>query len=245
MIFLKLGGSLITKKDEPFTVNWTVMEAVAAGASKIDEALLVGHGGGSFGHFVAKEYEGYIEGFFKTRGAMAKLNNIVVSSLIAKGVYAVGFPPSSFMVCKGGEVDEFHPESVIASKEHYVPVLHGDAILDREMGYVIYSTERIFREMAKHIKPRRVLLATDSAVLMDGEPVEKVGDWNIQDVLEATSGGGANEVTGGMKEKVREAAIISAETESPVFIFDGSKEDAIKRAWKFGEGTRVEVTKSL
>ena len=112
MIFLKLGGSLITDKSKPFTVNWSALETAAKSIGEIDDRLIVGHGGGSFGHFVAKEYEGFVEGFFKAREAMAKLNNIVVSSLIAKNIYAVGFPPSCFTICKGGEIEQMNYEAL-------------------------------------------------------------------------------------------------------------------------------------
>ncbi len=242
MIFLKIGGSVITHKSRPFTVNWTGINTAVQGIKEIEGPLLVGHGGGSFGHFVAREYEGMPQAFTKIREAMAKLNQIFVSSLVAKGVPAVGFTPSNFMIAKGGKVKLFHEPLLEASKEH-VPVVHGDAILDRERGYVIFSTERVFLELAKFIKPRRVLLASDGPVMSDGEPVKEVADWNFRDVLEGLTPPKHTDVTGGMRGKLLEAARISAKHGAEVYIFDGSVPGAIKRAWKFGEGTRVRVTR--
>jgi len=59
--------------------------------------LIVVHGGGSFGHPVAKQYginEGYkdssqIIGFSKTHQAMTVLNNLVVDSLINQDIPAI------------------------------------------------------------------------------------------------------------------------------------------------------------
>lgn len=242
MIFLKLGGSLITDKSKPFTVNWSALETAVKSIGEIDDRLIVGHGGGSFGHFVAKEYEGFVEGFFKAREAMAKLNNIVVSSLIAKNIYAVGFPPSCFTICKGGKIEQMNYDALKMATKYYVPVVHGDVILDRELGYTILSTEMVFRELAKRLKPRKVLLASNSAVMFDDEPVKEIADWNYRDVMTKVTGT-ENDVTGGMRGKVIEAAKISAQTKTEVYIFDGSSPGAIKRAWKYGEGTRVRVTK--
>ena len=242
MIFIKLGGALVTDKSKPFTMNWPVLDLVLDDLAKIDEVMVVGHGGGSFGHFVALEYKGLKEGFFKIKEAMAKLNLYIVSAMIAKGIPAVGFPPSAFMLAKGGKPYRTFHHSIMHATNDYVPVVHGDAVVDLEEGYTIFSTERVFMELSKHIKPRKVLLASKTPVMMDGEPVREIGDWNLLDVLEAT-GGAEKDVTGGMRAKVLEGAHMSAATGANVYIFDGSKKGSIYRAWKYGEGTRISVTK--
>ncbi len=244
MIFIKLGGSLITNKNKPFSVNWDNLSNTAKSISEIDEEMIIGHGGGSFGHFVASEYIGMESGYPKIREAMQKLNIIVVSSLIAKGVPAASFSTSSFMLSKGGKITDNFYKSIMEASKKYIPVIHGDAILDREDGYKVFSTEQIFAKLARSIHPRRIFLATDSAVLDNGDTVKEIADWNFRDVVsnlsESTS---PTDITGGMKQKVIEAARISAENDIEVYIFDGSTPDAIKRAYKFGEGTRVRVSK--
>jgi isopentenyl phosphate kinase len=242
VIFLKIGGSVITDKSEPFKVDWTGMSVAVEGVAEIDSPLVVGHGGGSFGHMVAKEYEGLPQGFFKIREAMSKLNQLVVSSLLSKDVPAVGFPPSCFMLCKGGDVKEAFWKPVLEATKNHVPVLHGDAILDLEDGYTILSTEQIFGELAGQVKPRRVLLASSSAVMLDGEPLKEINDSNFGDVFSQLEGAEETDVTGGMKSKVFEAAKMSAEHGVEVYVFDGKAPGAIKRASLSGEGTRVRVS---
>lgn len=243
MIFLKIGGSIITDKKKPFTVNWTGIGTAVDGIKDIEDTLIVGHGGGSFGHFVAKEYEGMPQAFTKIREAMIKLNQIFVSSLDAKGVPAVSFAPSSFIIAKGGKAQKvFHEPVQEAAKEH-VPVVYGDAIIDRERGYTIFSTERVFFELAKFMKPRRVLLAGDGPVYSDGEVIKEIADWNFKDVVDQVTAPEHADVTGGMKGKIIEAGRLSSAHDAEVYIFDGSVRGAIKRAWRYGEGTRVRVTR--
>ena len=182
MIFLKIGGGLITDKKVPFSVKWDIVNRICREISEIDEKMVIGHGGGSFGHFVARDYRGMLVGFPKIREAMMKLNLILTSSLLAFGVNAVTFPPSSFMITRNGDVESMYVEPIKeALEKDIVPVVHGDAVLDREIGYVIFSTERIFRELAGYIKPRKVLIASDSPVWVEGEMVKEINDVNAND----------------------------------------------------------------
>ena len=63
LILLKLGGSVITDKTQPFTARLDVIERLAAEIkAALDERgddlqLIVGHGAGSFGHEVAAKYQ--------------------------------------------------------------------------------------------------------------------------------------------------------------------------------------------
>ena len=65
MIFIKIAGPLITDKNKPFSVNWKTLETVSHSIGEVKEDIIVGHGGGSFGHFVANEYAGLDSGYFK------------------------------------------------------------------------------------------------------------------------------------------------------------------------------------
>ena len=61
LVFLKLGGSLITDKTQPYTVRLDKLSDLAsqirhALQTRPDLLLILGHGSGSFGHTAAKEY---------------------------------------------------------------------------------------------------------------------------------------------------------------------------------------------
>ncbi len=54
---LKLGGSVITYKNRPMTPNLSAIERLAKEVADADvQRLVIVHGGGSCGHFLAKEY---------------------------------------------------------------------------------------------------------------------------------------------------------------------------------------------
>lgn len=60
-IFLKLGGSLITDKDKPYTPRLDKLKDLALEIKTVldsspDLVLILGHGSGSFGHTAAKKY---------------------------------------------------------------------------------------------------------------------------------------------------------------------------------------------
>ena len=61
-IFIKLGGSLITDKNAPHTINYDTLKRVVKELKEVIDSeselnLLVGHGGGSFPHPIAKLLE--------------------------------------------------------------------------------------------------------------------------------------------------------------------------------------------
>ncbi len=61
LVFLKLGGSLITDKKRPHTPRMDVIrrlarEIAAARNIRPDLQLVLGHGSGSFGHIPAEKY---------------------------------------------------------------------------------------------------------------------------------------------------------------------------------------------
>ena len=79
---MKLGGSVVTIKDKPLTPNRKTIVRLADEIQRANvKPLIIIHGGGSFGHTVAKEYEiagGYknsrqLIGLSKTHQAMLAL----------------------------------------------------------------------------------------------------------------------------------------------------------------------------
>lgn len=234
MIFVKVAGGVITTK-KPFTVNWTGINTIIKGLQELEEEAVIGHGGGSFSQTIEAEYEGTREGFFKIRESMDKLNYIFVSSCVAKGVDAVGFSPNSFAISKGGTIKKFFFEPIVEASKNYHPIIHRGAVLDTENLWQVFKVDELFYELAKHIKPRKFLIANDHEITSDGEAVNEIADWNFRDVVK-----GLDETD---KQQVMDAARFSSRYRIEVHIFDGTIPGNIKRAWKFGEGTRVQVTR--
>ena len=59
--FIKLGGSLITDKDQDSTARYEMLDQLSqelaiAIKQHPEKKFVIGHGSGSFGHFAAKKY---------------------------------------------------------------------------------------------------------------------------------------------------------------------------------------------
>ena len=123
MIILKLGGSLLTNKEKKFSINRRVLKRIASEIKACEEngkKLVVVHGGGAFGHPLAKEYElnrGYIsksqiKGIALTRKAMQDFNNLVVKEFIDQGINAIALQTSAIVTCENREIKSFNHEVV-------------------------------------------------------------------------------------------------------------------------------------
>jgi len=97
IVFIKLGGSLITNKREQESARKDVLDRLGveiAAALKKDPSLrgrlIIGHGAGSFGHTYAAKYgiragcknEEQWKGYTLTADAVGQLNRIVLDSLL-------------------------------------------------------------------------------------------------------------------------------------------------------------------
>ncbi|MBU7031368.1 MAG: acetylglutamate kinase, partial [Theionarchaea archaeon] len=108
MIIIKTGGSAITDKTSPFTPRHHVIKEVAEQVSRFSGEIIMVHGGGSYGHPLAKEYHlqlgfstpSQVIGVSRTRLSMMNLNTLLVSTLIESGIPAVSIQPSACFTCK-------------------------------------------------------------------------------------------------------------------------------------------------
>ena len=107
LVFVKLGGSVITVKTEPETARLQVIERLAgeiatALTSHPDLRLVLGHGSGSFGHPAAQRHGTHLgvhslagwQGFAEVAATAARLNRLVAGALLAAGVPAWSIQPS-------------------------------------------------------------------------------------------------------------------------------------------------------
>ena len=228
LVFLKLGGSLITDKTRPLHLRANILRELAkeiayALSVRPGLQLLIGHGSGSFGHVVAREHstrdgvsspEGW-RGFAATARVAAQLNRHVMDALWEANVGVLSVPPSASAMCHGGELKTMDTRPIdMALSKGLVPVVYGDVALDDLLGGTIVSTEELFRWLAPRYRPRRILLtgevegvlaanpfSGDSADLIHEITVENLP--RIEVVLGASRG---TDVTGGMLAKVREMA---------------------------------------
>lgn len=227
LVYVKLGGSLITDKRQAETPRMDVItrladEIATARRQKPDLRLIVGHGSGSYGHVVGKRYgtragvrtseEWY--GFAATADAAARLNRIVTAALLHAGLPAWTIQPSAAMLCRDGAILDGPLTAVKTALDRgLVPVVHGDVALDAVRGGTIASTEEIFEWLALHLTPQRIVLAGEVDGVYTGDPLrdplaQRIAVIGPETFAENRAGLGASfgtDVTGGMAAKVEQS----------------------------------------
>ena len=246
LIFLKLGGSLITDKLQPRTPRPSVLarlmdEIAAARAARPDLALVLGHGSGSFGHAEGTIYgtrEGVHtveewQGFARVQAAAGLLNHVVMDAARAAGLPVVNFPPSASAICRDGALAVLAVAPIQNALVHgLVPVVFGDVAMDEIRGGTIVSTEDVFSFLAPRLEPSRLLLAgVEPGVRThwpDGEILERVTSATP---LSGIAGSHAADVTGGMASKVQQSLELVQQVEGlEVCIFSGETPRAVQQA---------------
>ena len=219
---LKLGGSVITDKEKPATANLEAIERLADEIARANvSSLILVHGGGSFGHPVAKQYnltEGYgdpaqVTGFSETHRAMTKLNSLVMEALISRGVNAVVVQPSSCVVTKAGRIQSMEQKPMKRMMDMgLVPVLYGDVVLDSKKGFAILSGDQLVSSLAINFGASRIIMGGDVDGLYTADPktsksarlIQRVTLEELKAQKHDIEGSKATDVTGGMLGKMRE-----------------------------------------
>ena len=192
LVFLKLGGSLITDKTQPYAVRLDklsslIKEIHSALSSTPNLRLVLGHGSGSFGHYAVKEHltphqlppnslsfggesqrdEGdYWRGFAEVWYRASQLNRYVIEALHEADVPAMAIQPSACIVSKNGVIENWELSPLeSALKAGIVPVIYGDMAFDAVKGGAVLSTEVLMFYLAHRLQPKRILLAGMEAAI--------------------------------------------------------------------------------
>lgn len=219
LIFLKLGGSLLTDKTGVEALRSDVLRRLAMEIKQAAEEtpelkLVLGHGSGSFGHVAAARFDtraGVNDrrewmGYAKVSDAAARLNRELCGALLDAGVPALSLQPSASAICEDGRIMQLANEPVLAAlSAGLLPVVYGDVAFDTVRGGTIISTEEIMSFLAKDLDPSWLLLAgeTDGVLDSHGRPYPVVNEDNLPDIASSLGGSRGTDVTGGMESKVR------------------------------------------
>ena len=259
LVFLKLGGSLITEKTQryasrPDKLLALAREISAALADAKDLEIVLGHGSGSFGHFAFVEHlnptlyppsgrarprseSNYWSGVAEVWYRASQLNRHVVDALHEAGVPAVSLAPSAAATANGGEISRWELEPLRAAlKSGVLPVIFGDIVFDPVLGGKVLSTEVLMWHLAQQLKPARILLAgLEEAVWADfptrSTPISRITPASFGVVADKIGASHGPDVTGGMKSKVEEMlALVKALPGLQVQIFSGEIPGNVRRA---------------
>ncbi|MFO7618365.1 MAG: isopentenyl phosphate kinase [Thermoplasmata archaeon] len=231
MILIKLGGSVVTDKSKPMAARPEIMERLAGELATCKSKMIIIHGGGSFGHIKAKQYElhrGFTgesqrEGICQVQGDMRTLNRMVEGALRKAGVPVASIPAGAIATFDNGTLATF-PSDVF---QHYLdigitPISFGDVVVDRSKGISICSGDDIMLKLAKDLKAERCIFATAvDGIFPDYPPKDGQGpipEIGRNDMVKFTVKDA--DVTGSMERKLRLMFDI-AETGSTVQIVNG------------------------
>ncbi len=256
LIVLKLGGSIITNKQEPLSFNRDVVLRIGGELKSIwPTPMIIVHGGGSFGHPIAEAYgikKGYqkaeqLKGFVETVSAMRKLNDLVVSALNDVDLPVIGIPPSCTVTTNSGDIETCNFDPIFSALEiGLVPVMYGDAVFDRKLKFTILSGDALASYIAMRLKAKQLIFLVDvdgvygfdrktSQRFLIEELTEKIHMSLKYEPIEG-------DVTGGMFYKVEEA-LAAARHGIDVYIINGlvpGRVEAVIKGQKV-VGTRVKV----
>ncbi|MGA2490392.1 MAG: isopentenyl phosphate kinase [Anaerolineales bacterium] len=250
LIFLKLGGSLITDKTHPYSVRPDKLDALASEIASVltdytELQLLLGHGSGSFGHEAASHYDtrrgvsgpqawrGFAEVWYQASG----LDHLVVEALHQANLPVVAFSPVASVIAQEGKalLWDSHPIQVALS-HGLLPVIYGDVAFDEIWGGTILSTEDLFYRLACDLHPERILLAGLEEGVWADFPARKhlLKEITPDTYTQQAPGLGVTygaDVTGGMNSKVTGMlALLEEMPKLEILIFSGEQPKNIRLA---------------
>ena len=235
MILIKLGGSIITNKEKPLSPRRKTIESLVKSLKRIDEPMILVHGGGSFGHYWSVKYDMHtkprkynIKGVSIVKNSMIDLNKIILDAMIKSRLNPYCLPPTDFM--KGDKpIPAKVKEIEKISKSGLIPVTFGDALWYGQNKTYILSGDKIMTHLSRILKPRLCIFALNEDGLYSDLKTKKL----IQELKGESPKISENkmDVTGGMTRKVEEASKIS-KMGMNVFFVNGNKPDRIVKAVK-------------
>jgi len=204
---------VITDKSKPFSYRPDVVSALSEEIASSDQKVVVVHGGGSYGHVVAKQHgissdagEAPAAGVAQTRGAMYDLNRMVCKTMMEFKLNPYPFSPFDAVSRAGKAPVAAWLKGLL--REGLTPVTFGDVSLT-PAGFKVISGDVIMQELAKILAPDRCVFALDvdgvyeknTRVIIPEISPSKIRRMNVP---------GGDDATGGMKLKLDAAARIAA-----------------------------------
>jgi isopentenyl phosphate kinase len=215
LVIVKLGGSVITKKEGYKKENKKMITFLSRIISKEygKNDLIIIHGAGSFGHAPVLKYginngiktAKHKIGFSDTHLSMSFLSNIIVNELVKSNVPAVSVYPLFFAEQDNKKVSKFDISNITTLlKNGYVPVLCGDMVLDKKLGGSVISGDVIISLLSKKLNAKKMIFISDvEGVYVNGKVFPRITGKNIERIRSHFGLSKKADVTGGMYGKIK------------------------------------------
>lgn len=236
MYLVKIGGSVITDKSRYRVFRQKAVAEILHELSLTGESFAVVHGGGSFGHIKAREYG--LPGPMDGKGAlgysivhrdMVDLNQKIVHIMVNMGFRAVGIPPALYF----NRMDEITKVFLEYAQRGFMPVTFGDVYLEGDRIGIV-SGDDLMVELARALKPERVVFFTDVDGIYDRNP-KKTRGAKLLPLLDGSAKyeETGTDVTGGMGKKASSILDIAA-LGATVYVLNGNVPSRIHSIGKEG-----------
>ncbi|TFG11938.1 MAG: isopentenyl phosphate kinase family protein [Promethearchaeota archaeon] len=252
LYILKLGGSLLTDKQKPESIRYEILTRITQEIINTKEKLILIHGGGSFGHPLAKKYKIFdgldrkvvdqTLGLSRTHYAMNKFNSLIIKSFLDNNFPVLPIQTSSSFIQDSRQTFSQAINIIEATLDlDIMPILYGDILLSMDGSFSIISGDQIIfllcRDL-KNYKVSKVIFAMDvDGIYIKGKKNEK--DHKLAEIihkkelndLELVKMDRKIDVTGGIEGKIKAIETI-LEFEIPIQLINGLKEGYIYNSLK-------------
>lgn len=255
---IKIGGSCFSDKKRPKSFFPEVIDFTAKAIRENGLSAIIVHGGGSFGHPIAKKYaigsgrnpdiKDQELGFCLTHEAMEEINNMIVDRFLQHKLNAFPVQPSSIFQLDNQKICSCSG-SIIKKLllGGFVPILYGDAVLDKTRGFGILSGDKIMSYLAvmEDVSINRVVYLMDVDGIYDKNPKFKESARLFKEIVikgeemlvkkkdeytrlheEIQTDDDAIDVTGGILNKLQELISFN-DKKLEINLINGRKENAL------------------
>lgn len=167
---VKIGGSIISTEYSKSDFNEQTIRLIASHLKLLPEPLIIVHGTGYISKTFAQEnhfLNGKIEAHRKETVThcllmLREIHFAVLRFLVQGGIKAVSISPLTFCELRNGRIRIIDPSILqIILKQGFVPLIHGDLIIDKLGNFMICSSDAIITELIMHFPAEKLLFATD------------------------------------------------------------------------------------
>ncbi|MBU2529980.1 MAG: amino acid kinase [Elusimicrobia bacterium] len=241
MIVIKLGGSVITVKNKPYTVNFSNIKLIAGEIAralpKIKEELILVHGTGSFGKPPALKY-GYMNGAIKSaaipvakiKSEILRLHCELIKGLVEQGIKAISAPCDSLIEFSGGKIKKINKSHIKKwLKKGFLPVINSDILVDGKC-FAVCSSDNIASSLAGDFNADKLIFLTDVDGVYDDNNnlMKKILKSDLLE-LKFHLKKEAEDVSGAMAGKIKQiVAILGQKHNLKIHILNGFSQGRLK-----------------
>ncbi|MEM4633893.1 MAG: hypothetical protein QW275_01940, partial [Candidatus Anstonellaceae archaeon] len=148
---------------------------------------------------------------------------LVAKGLLQNSVPAISFPPACLIVSKDKKIAHFNASPVLSAlKLGMMPILYGDMVPDKSLGFSVCSGDQIARHLGKMAS--KIIFATDvDGVFAEGKLVQEINRENFPKLRQHIGKSRSPDVTGGMEGKIAQLKGIG----KPAYIVNARKPNRI------------------